>query len=124
LAYFLTAKLSVRLILESSGVAVFWPAAGISSGILIALGPGARWPVLAGVMVATVVTHLLINDPLWAGVALGLSNGAEALIAAELIHYYFGANFNLFGCATLLACSRQQSPRRLCQGSGERLPTG
>jgi len=95
LAYFLTAKLSVRLILESSGVAVFWPAAGISSGILIALGPRARWPVLAGVMVATVVTHLLINDPLWAGVALGLSNGAEALIAAELIHYYFGANFNL-----------------------------
>jgi signal transduction histidine kinase len=95
LVYFLTAKFSVRLVLESSGVAVFWPAAGISSGILIALGPRARWPVLAGVMVATVVTHLIIHDPLWAGVALGLSNGAEALIAAGLIHHYFGANFNL-----------------------------
>jgi signal transduction histidine kinase len=95
LAYFLTAKFSVRLILESSGVAVFWPAAGISSGILIALGPRARWPVLAGVMIATAVTHLIIDDPLWAGVALGLSNGAEALIAAGLIHHYFGANFNL-----------------------------
>ena len=46
LAYFLTAKFSVRLILESSGVAVFWPAAGISSGLLIALGPrrGRRFP--------------------------------------------------------------------------------
>ena len=95
LAYFLTAKFSVRLILEPSGVAVFWPAAGISSGILIALGPHARWPVLAGVMVATVATHLIINDPLWAGVALGLSNGAEALITAGLIHHYFGAGFNL-----------------------------
>jgi len=42
LAYFLTARFSVRLILESSGVAVFWPAAGISSGLLIALGPQAR----------------------------------------------------------------------------------
>src|SRR5262245_20732535 len=95
LAYFLTAKFSVRLILESSGVAVFWPSAGISSGILIALGPRARWPVLAGVVVATVVTHLIINDPLWAAVALGLCNGAEALITAGSIHHYFGAGFNL-----------------------------
>jgi signal transduction histidine kinase len=95
LAYFLTARFSVRLILESSGVAVFWPAAGISSGLLIALGPRARWPVLAGVMVATIATHLIINDPLWAGVALGLCNGAEALITAGLIQHYFGAGFNL-----------------------------
>jgi hypothetical protein len=62
LAYFLTARFSVRLILEPSGVAVFWPAAGISSGLLIALGPRARWPVLAGVVVATIATHLIIND--------------------------------------------------------------
>jgi signal transduction histidine kinase len=95
LAYFLTAKFSVRLIVEPAGVAVFWPAAGISSGLLIALGPRARWPVLAGVVVATVATHLIIDDPLWAGVALGLCNGAEALITAGLIHHYFGAGFNL-----------------------------
>src|SRR6476661_2949795 len=95
LAYFLAAKFSLRLILEPSGVAVFWPAAGISSGILIALGPRARWPVFAGVMVATIANHLIIHDPLWAGVAFGLSNGAEALITAGLIHHYFGAGFNL-----------------------------
>src|SRR5262245_41257972 len=95
LVYFLTAKFSVRLVLESSGVAVFWPAAGISSGILIALGPRARWLVLAGVMVATIATHLIIHDPLWAGVALGLSNAVEALITAGLIHQYFGEGFNL-----------------------------
>jgi integral membrane sensor domain MASE1 len=46
-------------------------------------------------MVATVATHLIIHDPLWAGAALGLSNGAEALITAGLIHHYFGAGFNL-----------------------------
>jgi integral membrane sensor domain MASE1 len=95
LAYFLVAKFSVRLILQPAGVAVFWPAAGISSGILIALGPHARWPVLAGVIVATVATHLIINDPLWAGVALGLCNGAEAVITAGLIRQYFGPGFNL-----------------------------
>jgi integral membrane sensor domain MASE1 len=42
LAYFLAAIFSLRLILGPSGVAVFWPAAGISSGILIALGPRVR----------------------------------------------------------------------------------
>ena len=67
LAYFLAARLSVGLVLKPEGVAVFWPAAGISSGALIALGRRARWPVAAGVTVATVVIHQLIADPLWAG---------------------------------------------------------
>jgi integral membrane sensor domain MASE1 len=95
LAYFLAADLSVRLILKPEGVAVFWPAAGISSGLLIALGLQARWPVLAGVIAATVATHLIIDDPFWAGVPLGLCNAAEALITAGLIQHYFGPGFNL-----------------------------
>src|SRR5215831_16044085 len=94
LGYFLAADFSVRLLLRPEGVAVFWPAAGLSSGLLIVLRH-ARWPVLAGVIVATVVTHLIIRDPLWAGIALGLCNGAEALITAGLIRYYFGSGFNL-----------------------------
>src|ERR1700733_5528041 len=94
-AYFLAGRLGVGLILKPEGVAVFWPAAGISSGVLIALGHRARWPVATGVIAATVVVHLLIADPLWAGVALGLSNAAEALITAGLIEYYFGADFSL-----------------------------
>jgi integral membrane sensor domain MASE1 len=95
LAYFIAADFSVRLLVEPEGVAVFWPAAGISSGILIAFGPFVRWPVLVGVTAATIATHLMIRDPLWAGVALGLCNAAEALITAGLIHHYFGASFGL-----------------------------
>src|SRR5215467_9978484 len=93
--YFLAADFSVRLLVEPEGVAVFWPAAGISSGILIAFGLPAGWPALAGVVAATLATHLIISDPLWAGVALGLCNGAEALVIAGLIHHYFGADFGL-----------------------------
>ena len=49
-AYFFAAQLSLGLLTKPDGVAVFWPAAGISSGVLIALGPGAAphgviaWP--------------------------------------------------------------------------------
>jgi signal transduction histidine kinase len=95
LAYFLAARLSVGLVLKPEGVAVFWPAAGISTGVLIALGPRSRWPVAAGVTIATVVIHLLIADPLWAGIALGLSNAAEAVITAALIERYFGTDFSI-----------------------------
>jgi len=93
--YYLAGRLGVGLILKPDGVAVFWPAAGISSGVLVALGRRARWPVAAGVIAATVVVHLVIGDPLWAGIALGMSNAAEALIAAGLIELYFGADFSL-----------------------------
>src|SRR6202030_4568626 len=89
------ARLSVGLVLKPEGVAVSWPAAGISSGFLIALGPRSRWPVAAGVTVATIVIHQLIADPLWAGIALGLSNAAEALIVAGLLEHYFAADFNI-----------------------------
>lgn len=94
-AYYLAGRLGVGLILKPEGVAVFWPAAGISSGVLIALGAGARWPVGLGVLAATVVVHVAIADPLWAGVALGACNAAEALITAGLIAAYFGNDFRL-----------------------------
>ena len=95
LVYFLAARLSVGLLLPPEGVAVFWPAAGVSSGVLIALGARARWPVAAAVTAATVTIHQLIGDPLWAGIALGFSNAVEALIVAGLLELYFGADFNI-----------------------------
>ncbi len=95
IAYYAAGRLGVGLILKPEGVAVFWPAAGISSGVLIALGDRARWPVAAGVIAATVVVHVAIADPLWAGIALGVCNAAEALITAALIAACFGTHFNL-----------------------------
>jgi signal transduction histidine kinase len=94
-AYFLPARLSQELLLQPGGVAVFWPAAGISSGILIALGPRARSPVATGVIVASIAVHYSVAHPLWVGTANGLANAAEALITAGLIERYFGADFSL-----------------------------
>jgi signal transduction histidine kinase len=94
-AYYVTAWLSLRLLLEPDGVAVFWPAAGISSGVLIALGPHARWPVAVGVMAATIPANLMGDRSLPAAIAFAICNAAEALITAGLIYRYFGANFHL-----------------------------
>ena len=95
LAYFLGAKLSLGLLMKPGGVAVFWPAAGISSGVLIALGPRARWPVAAGVMAATIAANLMGDRNIWASTAFALCNAAEALITAGLIQRYFGMGFRL-----------------------------
>jgi signal transduction histidine kinase len=95
LAYFLAALLSYGLSLQSEGLAVFWPASGVSSGILIALGSRARWPVVSGVMVAVVADHLIMADPFRVGIAFALSDAAETLIIAGLIERYFGAEFSL-----------------------------
>ena len=43
---------------ETDGIALFWPAAGVSAGVLIALGRDARLPVVGGVTVATIVARL------------------------------------------------------------------
>jgi signal transduction histidine kinase len=95
LAYFLAALLSYGLALQSEGLAVFWPASGVSSGLLIALGSRARWPVVSGVIVAVVADHLIMVDPLRVGIAFALSDAAETLIIAGLIERYFGAEFSL-----------------------------
>src|SRR6516164_3828908 len=95
LTYFLAALLSYGLALTSEGLAVFWPASGISSGLLIALGSRARWPVISGVIVAVVADHLIMADPLRVGIAFALSDAAETLIIAGLVERYFGAEFSL-----------------------------
>jgi signal transduction histidine kinase len=94
-AYFLAAQLSLGLLLDPDGVALFWPAAGISSGVLIAFGPHARWPVAAGAMAATIAANLMGDRDIWAATAFALCNAAEALIIAGLIQHYFGTAFSL-----------------------------
>ena len=95
LAYFLAAKLSLRLLIQPGGVAVFWPAAGVSSGALIALGSRARWPVALGTMAATIAANLMGDRSISASTAFALCNAAEALITAGLIQRYFGTSFRL-----------------------------
>src|SRR3954452_347462 len=61
--YFLVARGSLFLL--EDGVAVFWPAAGIASGILIVLGPRARVPVVLGIAAATLAANLMADRNIW-----------------------------------------------------------
>src|SRR5262249_8285335 len=92
--YILSAKLSLSL-LTPAGVAVFWPAAGVAAGVLIAFGPRARWGVVIGTMGATIVANLLGDRNLWSSIVFALCNAGEAVLAAWLIERYFGSPFSL-----------------------------
>src|SRR5258708_25381153 len=95
IVYFAAARLSLALLTKPEGVAVFWPAAGVSAGVLIALGSGARWPVVVGTMVATIVANLFGDRNLWSAVLFAFCNAGEALLTAWLIGHYFGPDFRL-----------------------------
>jgi signal transduction histidine kinase len=95
IAYMVAARLSLALLTKPEGVAVFWPAAGIAAGLLIALGPRARWPVVAGTMAATIVANLFGDRNVWSALLFALCNAGEAVLAAWLIERYFGADFRL-----------------------------
>src|SRR5262249_14662818 len=59
-AYFMAARIGF-IFMTKPGLAVFWPAAGIAVGTLIASGPGARLPVAAAVVIATGLANVTIG---------------------------------------------------------------
>jgi PAS domain S-box-containing protein len=93
--YFMAARFGLAFRAKPGGVAVFWPAAGIAIGALIALGPNARLPVAVGVVVATITSKLLITGNLWLGVTFGLVCAGQTLLTAWLIECWFGRTFKL-----------------------------
>jgi PAS domain S-box-containing protein len=93
-AYFLAARLSL-LLMTQPGVAVFWPAAGVASGILIALGRTARWPVAIGVIAANIPANLTGDRNVLSSTIFSLSDAGEALLIAWMIERYIGPDFSL-----------------------------
>ena len=95
IAYFIAARLSLELLTKPEGVAVFWPAAGVSAGALIVLGTRARWPVIFGTVAATILANLLGDRNLWGAILFGFCNAFEAALTAWLIDRYHGPGFSM-----------------------------
>jgi signal transduction histidine kinase len=95
IAYFLASRLSLLLITKPDDVAVFWPAAGVAAGVLIALGPGTRLPVAVGTIVASIPANLLGVWSLLTSIVFALCNAGQVLLMSVLIERYFGSAFSL-----------------------------
>ena len=102
-AYLLTAHLSLSLLTKPDCVAVFWPAAGIATGTLIALGPKARLPVTLAVLTASAAAGLMGGRNFPATIVFALCNAGEALLVAWLITQRFGKDFRLDSLRNVLA---------------------
>lgn len=102
IAYFMAARLGLAL-RATAGTSVFWPAAGISVAALIVCGPSARFPVAAGVVVATVIAHLMIGGrSTGLVVVFAVVNVGQALLTTGLIDRWFGRSFRLGGVSHVL----------------------
>lgn len=118
IAYFLAARLSLALLTEPDGVAVFWPAAGVSAGTLIALGREARWPVGLGAVVATIVANMLGDRNLWSAIVFGLCNAGEAILTAWFVEHQFGPSFQLDRLSRVLGLSAAAGAAAAISGIG------
>ena len=95
IAYFMTARLGLALLTKPDGVAVFWPAAGLSAGVLIGFGLRLALPVIVGVMAATIAANLLGDRNILSSIVFAACNAFEAVLVAGLIERYFGLPFRL-----------------------------
>src|SRR5262245_3548208 len=95
IAYFLAARGGLVLLTTADPVAVFWPAAGIAIGLLVAFGPWALGPVALGVIAATFAASVTVDRSLYSALAFGLCNAGEALLVMWLIARWPGPAFSL-----------------------------
>ena len=93
--FFLAARLSLALLDKSDGVAVFWPAAGVATGFLVAFGPAVRWPVVIAVVAATFAANLLGDRNLASTTVFAVANVSSPLIILGFILRFCGAPFEL-----------------------------
>ena len=94
IAYFLASLLGLAL-RDELGMAVFWPAAGIAVGVLIAFGPRTRLPVAAAVFVASAACSLTIGRNARLSIAFAFLNASQALLTAWPLTHRFGRTFKL-----------------------------
>jgi PAS domain S-box-containing protein len=95
IVFFLAARLSLALLDKTDGIAVFWPAAGVATGFLVAFGSTVRWPVVIGVVAATFAANLLGDRNLASTTAFAVANAGSPVIAAGLIQRFYSAPFEL-----------------------------
>ncbi len=83
--YALAGYISLTHMTPAENIALFWPAAGLSAGLLIAMGPGARIPVAIAVAIATLAANLVARSSLPVATVFAACNVLECLMVAQLV---------------------------------------
>ena len=92
IAYYAAVRFGLAYL--SKDVAVFWPASGIATGILIASSRRVTPMLVVGVIVGTVAAGNLVRDESFlSSVLTGICNAGEATLAAWLLEQWFGRPF-------------------------------
>src|SRR5437899_8900904 len=81
-AYYLAARLGLRVALIEKNVTPLWPPTGIAVVAFLLLGRGV-WP---GVALAAFLVNVPITPSLWAAAATAAGNTLAPFAAAELLH--------------------------------------
>ncbi|MFM9938788.1 MAG: MASE1 domain-containing protein [Hyphomicrobiaceae bacterium] len=93
--YYVGCHVGLVLRTQPEGIGVFWPAAGIAAGTLLALGSGATVPVAAGVALGCLIASLQGRDDPRLAVIFTVCNTCEGLCVAALVRFAFGERFDL-----------------------------
>src|SRR5919204_3559659 len=85
LAYFISARIGVTLLIQPQNIASFWPPSGLLVGALL-ISPTQNWPfTLAAVTAATMAVNLLVGKSPPVSLAFALINSLEGLAGAWLL---------------------------------------
>jgi PAS domain S-box-containing protein len=93
IAYFFAARLGLALRSEPANMAVFWPASGVATGILIIAGRRAVLPVAAGVMCGSVAAIILSRRGLLDSTLLSACNLGEVVLFSSMLLRWTGGPF-------------------------------
>lgn len=95
LLYLATALYSLKLLAPPTGLALFWPAAGLASGLLIAFGRAFAVPVVVGTVAATLAANVFNDKSALIGIGYGIANAVEALTISYVVTIEHPSPFRL-----------------------------
>jgi PAS domain S-box-containing protein len=85
LAYFISARIGVTLLVQPQNIASFWPPSGLLVGALV-ISPTQSWPlILVAVTAATMVVNLLVGKSPSVSLAFAFVNSLEGCVGAWLL---------------------------------------
>jgi PAS domain S-box-containing protein len=103
LAYFISARIGVTLLIHPQNIASFWPPSGLLVGALM-ISPTQSWPLtLAAVTAATMGVNLLVGKSLLVSLAFALINSLEGFAGAWLLLHCCGLRPTLTKVREVLA---------------------